>query len=153
MATGRVVRFDELRGYGFIAPDDGGEDVFVHANTLDGEDQKALLTPGAPVEFEMLNSGRGPKALSVKVFNGSAARQPGATPAAGKVTPSTSDHPHTHSANADDDGLCDVLSQRTFMAETTEMLLTSMPDLTAAQVVQIRRKVTELARSHGWLED
>ena len=34
MLTGKVVHFDDMRGYGFIAPDKGGEDVFVHANVL-----------------------------------------------------------------------------------------------------------------------
>jgi len=34
MATGRIIRFDEIKGYGFISPSDGGEDIFVHANEL-----------------------------------------------------------------------------------------------------------------------
>lgn len=60
MLTGKVVRFDEVRGYGFIAPDGGGEDVFVHANVLG--DDKYVFGPGLRVEFEVSDGDRGPKA-------------------------------------------------------------------------------------------
>ncbi len=65
MLTGKVVRFDEVRGYGFIAPDDGSDDVFVHANMLDGD--KWALTPGVPVEYDAVETERGPKAVLVRV--------------------------------------------------------------------------------------
>lgn len=38
MATGRVLQFDHTRGYGFVATNDGGEDVFLHASVFDGDD-------------------------------------------------------------------------------------------------------------------
>ncbi|WP_345034392.1 cold shock domain-containing protein [Kutzneria kofuensis] len=45
MATGRVLRFDDVRGFGFIAPDSGSEDVFVHANDL-SEDKSVFKHRG-----------------------------------------------------------------------------------------------------------
>src|SRR5438309_11734857 len=65
MLTGKVVRFDDMRGYGFIAPDKGGEDVFMHANAL--VDDKLLFVPGLPVEFEATEGDRGLKAYAVHV--------------------------------------------------------------------------------------
>lgn len=138
MQTGKVVRFDEVRGYGFIAPDEGGEDVFVHANVVG--DDKWVLTPGVPVEFEATTSDRGPKAVTVRVVRvgraaaATAADQPG-------------------QPREDDDGLCDVLSQRAFLHEYTETVLETMPTLTAGQLVDLRRITLALARRHGWVED
>ena len=66
MLTGKVIRFDEVRGYGFIAPDGGGEDVFVHANVLG--DDKYVFGPGLRVEFEAADGDRGPKAYAVHLL-------------------------------------------------------------------------------------
>lgn len=140
MLTGRVVRFDEARGYGFITPDDGGDDVFVHANLLNGD--KWALAPGVPVEYEAVANDRGPKAVMVRVLaRGDQVRRgvPGARQAG--------------TDPGDDEGLCDVLSERTFCAETTEALLTAVPDLTGAQIVAVRARMLALARRHGWVED
>ncbi|WP_229397831.1 cold-shock protein [Micromonospora okii] len=149
MLTGRVVRFDEVRGYGFITPDGGGDDVFVHANTVDGD--KWALGPGVPVEYEAVESDRGPKALTVRVVGpapaGERSARAGASPAgrgreAGQGV----------GAADDEEGLCDVLSERAFYAETTEALVTSVPDLTGAQIVAVRGRMLALARRHGWVE-
>ena len=51
LIRGKVLRFDEIRGYGFIAPEDGGDDVFMHAN--DFRDDETLFRPGAVVEFDL----------------------------------------------------------------------------------------------------
>jgi cold shock CspA family protein len=67
MLTGKVIRFDEVRGYGFIAPDGGGEDVFVHANVLG--DDKYVFGPGLRVEFEVTDGDRGPKAYAVQLLS------------------------------------------------------------------------------------
>ena len=67
MLTGKVIRFDEVRGYGFIAPDGGGEDVFVHANVLG--DDKYVFGPGLRVEFEAADGDRGPKAYLVNLLS------------------------------------------------------------------------------------
>ena len=47
MATGKVLQFDPDRGYGFVAADDGGEDVFLHASVFDGDTSE--LVPGLPL--------------------------------------------------------------------------------------------------------
>ncbi len=86
MLTGKVIRFDEVRGYGFIAPDGGGEDVFVHANVLG--DDKYMFGPGLRVEFESTDGDRGPKAYAVHLLpdRGPA---PAAAPAPSPVIPPT----------------------------------------------------------------
>ncbi|MCX4473472.1 cold shock domain-containing protein [Micromonospora sp. NBC_01655] len=141
MLRGKVVRFDEVRGYGFIAPDDGGDDVFVHANTVDGD--KWTMVPGVPVEYEAVDSDRGPKALTVRVTGGAPERS--TTAGAGRAR-------EVAAGTEDEEGLCDVLSERTFFAETTEALLTAVPDLTGAQIVAVRARMLALARRHGWVE-
>ena len=50
MATGTVKWFDDAKGYGFITPDDGGKDLFVHFSGISGEGFKTL-PEGAKVEF------------------------------------------------------------------------------------------------------
>ncbi|HWG98942.1 MAG TPA: cold shock domain-containing protein [Pilimelia sp.] len=140
MLTGRVVRFDEVRGYGFIAPDGEGDDVFVHANTVDGD--KSALLPGVPVEYEAVDSDRGPKAVVVRVAGGGSAPATGAARPAGRGP----------AGGGEDEAMCDVLSERAFSAEITELLLTSVPDLTAAQVVEVRRQMLAAARRHGWVD-
>jgi CspA family cold shock protein len=65
VVTGKVIRYDEFRGYGFISPDDGSEDVFVHINDL--LDGKALFRPGLHVAFEVEDGERGLKASQVRV--------------------------------------------------------------------------------------
>ncbi|MEW2378335.1 cold shock domain-containing protein [Micromonospora sp. NPDC047812] len=153
MLTGKVVRFDEVRGYGFIAPDDGSDDVFVHANMLDGD--KWALTPGVPVEYEAVGTDRGPKAVLVRVV-GAAAERTGAAGAAGpsRAAGSLAGGRSRDSGQGaeDDEGLCDVLSERAFCTETTEALVTSVSDLTGAQIVAVRARMLDLARRHGWVE-
>ncbi|WP_216208580.1 cold-shock protein [Amycolatopsis aidingensis] len=134
MTTGKVLRFDEVRGYGFIAPHEGGEDVFMHANDL--RDEKYLFQPGTTVEFQIEDSGRGLKASEVKIVD----RAPSVV-----VRRETS-------SREDDDGMCDVLSTSEFRQELTETLLESVPSLTAAQIMQLRQRLVELARAHNWLE-
>lgn len=64
MPTGTVVRFDRRRGYGFIQPDDQGEDVFVHQNNIQMEGFR-FLDVGERVQFEMEVGDKGMKAVSV----------------------------------------------------------------------------------------
>ncbi|QXJ21466.1 cold shock domain-containing protein [Actinomadura graeca] len=151
--TGKILRFDDLRGYGFIVPDGGGEDVFVHANDL--LDEKVAFSPGTPVEFEVTQGERGLKAFAVRVKE--AERPPGA-----ERTAPVNGHADTAGKGADrgalahrhdeDDGLCDVLSEREFVQELTELLLAEAPELTGTQVTHLRRKLLDFAQRYGWVE-
>lgn len=68
-----VVRwFDPDRGFGFLAPDDGGEDLFVHASEIATSGGPKLLREGQVVKFEVGEGDRGPQALRVRVTDESA---------------------------------------------------------------------------------
>jgi len=64
MATGTVKWFNDAKGYGFITPDEGGKDLFVHHSAIAGDGFKSL-TEGAKVEFESVAGAKGPEAKSV----------------------------------------------------------------------------------------
>ena len=55
-------------------------------------------------------------------------------------------------AGSDDDAMCDVLTPGEFTTEVTELLIRHAPSLTGAQLSQIRERLVEQARSHGWVE-
>jgi len=59
MRNGTVKWFNETKGFGFIAPEEGGEDVFVHFSAIQ-QDGFKTLNEGQNVTFEMV---RGPKGL------------------------------------------------------------------------------------------
>ena len=66
MATGTVKWFNDAKGYGFITPDDGGEDLFVHHSGIGGNGYKSLAE-GAKVEFEPTQGDKGPQATNVVI--------------------------------------------------------------------------------------
>jgi CspA family cold shock protein len=66
MATGTVKWFNNDKGYGFITPDDGGKDAFVHHSAISGEGYKSLAE-GAKVEYEVEDGPKGPQARTVSV--------------------------------------------------------------------------------------
>lgn len=62
--SGVVKWFSRLKGYGFIDPDEGEQEVFVHYSAIDGEGYRNLYE-GDRVEFELIDRGKGPQAQHV----------------------------------------------------------------------------------------
>ncbi len=67
MAQGTVKWFNADKGYGFIAPEDGGSDVFVHFSAIQGSGFRTL-EENQKVEFEISQSPKGPQADSVRTL-------------------------------------------------------------------------------------
>jgi CspA family cold shock protein len=66
MATGMVKWFSDQKGYGFITPDDGGKDLFVHHSAIAGNGFRSL-SEGAKVSYETEQSPKGPSAANVQL--------------------------------------------------------------------------------------
>ncbi len=66
MAQGTVKWFNSEKGFGFIAPEGGGADVFVHYSNISGNGYKSL-DEGATVEYDTTQGQKGPQAENVRV--------------------------------------------------------------------------------------
>lgn len=140
LSTGKVVRFDESKGYGFVAPDEGGEDVFIHVNDLDFD--KRLLAPGVRVEYIAEHGDRGLKAGQVQIVDSPKPVRRASVPAVVEDAETTEY----------DDVVGDVLSPQEFSVELTEGLLRANRGLTAEQILDVRQVVIRIAQSHRWLD-
>jgi CspA family cold shock protein len=135
--AGKVVRFDSVGGYGFIAPDGGGDDVFLHVNDLEVE--KSQIRPGVRVTFGIDAGERGKFATAVRLTDA-------------LEVPSSDTH-HPRSKTVAEEEYYDVLSVVEFGQLVTELLLHIRPALDAEQILQAREKLTEVGRRHGWLDE
>ena len=169
MATGRVLQFDQARGYGFVAAGDGGEDIFLHASVFDGDPEE--LVPGAKVEFKVMEGDRGRKAFAAHLIADEPNAGGGQAPLPQPIVPSQpipssgpvnmpvaaqppAPVPHVPSDEnaADEEQMCDVLSPTEFGQELTELLLSNVPTLTGQEILGVRQSMLDCARKHGWVD-
>jgi CspA family cold shock protein len=136
MATGRIVEFDAVTGYGLITPDNVGSPVLFHAEELGG---RRDLLGGTRVKFSCISGARGPKAYNVILL---------APRTAGSVSSSI---PGDHYAESVDSP--EVVSSDQYEEDVTDILIVTLPGITAAEIVEIRTQLTMYAGRRGWLNE
>jgi CspA family cold shock protein len=67
MTTGQVKFFNATKGFGFIAPEGGGKDVFVHVTAVNAAGLRGL-NEGQRVSFDIESDKKGPKAVNLKIM-------------------------------------------------------------------------------------
>lgn len=132
MASGKIIRYNETKGYGFIAPDDGGEDLFIHVNDVGFPLTDRCV--GQRVSYEVMEGHKGLKAARIQLLDPpTAPRRPAVT------------------APDEDDEDCEVLSAEEYSSEITEALMETAPNLTGAQIMKIRERLIAAGYRRGWV--
>jgi CspA family cold shock protein len=176
LVTGRALQFDHARGYGFVAADDGDEDVFLHASVFDEDPDEDgdpdELVPGTKMEFKVMASDgkHSPRERSCSASSASFAAPvgPGTSPGSGvpaafvfwadTVTSVGSDEHRTGtacsgqgpSAGRRADVRRAVASR--VRAGADRAVVENVPSLTGQQVLEVRQSVLESAKKHGWVD-
>jgi CspA family cold shock protein len=141
LMNGKVLRFDEVKGYGFIAPSEPGEDVFMHANDL--VDEKHLYRDGSDVEFFVEWGEKGPKASQIRLRT---------QPSPNRLTSLPVPKENVATEPRRGPAALDSPDAAQFGRDVTEALVESVDTLTAAQIRQVRSCVLELVRNAGWVK-
>lgn len=68
MAQGTVKWFNDAKGYGFIAPDEGGKDLYAHASAINTSGARTLVK-NQKVSFEVASSPKGDQAVNIKLVD------------------------------------------------------------------------------------
>ncbi|WP_405494734.1 cold-shock protein [Nocardia sp. NBC_00511] len=134
MSIGKLVSFDSSRGFGFIRPEEGGPDVFVHVNDIGLDEDE--LRQGRVFEFDVTEGDRGPKAINLALVAG----QP----------PPVRAHKSGGKDRVAGSGQMSAAEHRRLI---TELLLDASPQLTAGEIITIRDRLTAFADQHGWIEN
>ena len=85
MPTGTVKWFNNAKGYGFILPDDGGEDLFAHYSSIEMEGYKTLKA-GQMVTFEVIEGAKGLHATNIQLPSKLSSEQSQSAPPQGETT-------------------------------------------------------------------
>ncbi|MBF6137492.1 cold shock domain-containing protein [Nocardia otitidiscaviarum] len=130
VSIGKLVSFDSSRGFGFIRPEDGGPDVFVHVNDIGLDEDE--LRQGRVFEFDVTEGDRGPKAINLALVGGTG--------------------PVRHKNKERGERTAGQLSAEEHRRLITELLLDASPALTAGEILTIRERLTAFADQHGWID-
>jgi cold shock protein len=141
--TGKIQQLDPHTGYGFIEPDDGSAKVAVHA---DGGVSRELA-PGTAVRFSILQGIRGPTAYNVTIL----VAKPRASSSTCDVR-NPSSPAHYRQCRWGHRRAGHIVCRRDYEDEITELLISKVPSITAAQIREVRDSLRSDAIQRRWLE-
>jgi CspA family cold shock protein len=136
VAKGKLYSFDAARGYGYIAPDDGGAKVFVHAEEFGSSSE---LCEGTQVNYSIIQGSRGPKAYNVRIL-GSTNLLNAPASAFADIYPELAPNKTVPETAA-----------TTYAEEITTILSSVLPGVTPIQLAEVRGYLLGKAILHGWL--